>query len=44
MVILIISLIGGLAEWTSTVQLQVSDYSQQSNYIVWLQAYRMISE
>ena len=43
MVIVINSVIGGFGwvdlEWlaTSTVRLQVSEYSQLSNYFVWLQ-------
>ena len=28
----------------STIWLQMSDYSQMSHYIIWLQLYRIISE
>ena len=50
MVIVFNSVIGGFGwvdlVWltTSTAQLQVSDYSQLSDYIVRLQLYRMISK
>ena len=50
MVILINSLIGGLGwmdlVWlaSSTVHLQMSDYSHLSDYTVQLQLYRIISE
>ena len=50
MVIVINSVIGGFS-WVylvwlaaSTVQLQVSDYRQLSNYTVQLQLYKVISE
>ena len=50
MVIVINSVIGGFS-WVdlvwlaaSTVRLQVSDYSQLSDYTIRLQLYRMISE
>ena len=50
MVIVINSVIGGFSQvdlvWlaASTVQLQVFDYSQLSDFTVWLQLYKMISE
>ena len=50
MVIVINSVIGGFSRedlvWsaTSTVRLQVSDYSQLSDYAVQLQLYRVVSE
>ena len=50
-VIIVINSVIGVFDWknlvwlaASAVLLQVSDYSQMSNYIVQLQLYRMISE
>ena len=50
-VIIVINSVIGAFDWknlvwlaASAVLLQVSDYSQMSNYIVQLQPYRMISE